>query len=236
MNLSEMKRCAVPLHVEIADLWRHQIMSGALQPGSKLPPLSVLTDQFGVARMTIRQAMDALEDEGLIERYAGRGTFVRQVDIPAKHTLNMKAQLSQLQAMVSQLEVAVVGNDAPSPCVLIGGREFRQMTRIHSQDSQPFCHVEIQLDKELYAKAPKRFEREIVVSVMKDLQVEVHSARQRVTISYADVQIAEALGLTVNAPVFRVFREFFCAQNNLLYAATLIYPGDRLELDIEFAV
>ena len=54
------------------------------------------------------------------------------------------------------------------------------MTRIHSQDSQPFCHVEIQLDKDLYAKAPKRFENEIVVSVMKDLQVEVHSARQRV--------------------------------------------------------
>ena len=121
MNLSEMKRGAVPLHVEIADLATSNHV-GALQPGSKLPPLSVLTDQFGVARMTIRQAMDALEDEGLIERYAGRGTFVRQVDIPAKHTLNMKAQLSQLQAMVSQLEVAVVGNDAPSPCVFIGGR------------------------------------------------------------------------------------------------------------------
>jgi len=234
MNLAEMKRGAVPLHVELADLWRHQIHSGALKPGAKLPALSELTDQFGVARMTIRHAMDALQDEGLIERHAGKGTFVCEFDQPARHTLNMKAQLSQLQSMVAQLEVSVVGTESGSSDV--DGRIFRRMQRIHSQDGEPFCHVNIQLDDRVYQMAPNRFDSEIVVSVLKELDVEVHSARQRVTIAYADVAIAEALGITVNAAVFRVYREFFCADQTLLYSATLIYPGDRLELDIEFAV
>ena len=236
MNLTEMKREAVPLHAEVAELLRHQILSGNLKAGAKLPALSELTRKFGVARMTIRQAMDALNDEGLIERYAGKGTFVRDVDIPARQTLNMKAQLSQLHAMVAQLEVSVVGESDSPTIVDIDGRPFRQMKRIHTQTGEPFCHVHIWLEDRVYKMSPQRFENEIVVTVLKDLDIYVHSARQRVAISYADVEIAEALGLTVNAPVFRVFREFFYDRDRLLYSATLIYPGDKLELEIEFAV
>lgn len=236
MNLTEMKRESVPLHAEVATLLRHQIMSGRLKAGERLPALSELTEKFGVARMTVRQAMDALQDEGLIERYAGKGTFVRDVDIPARQTLNMKAELSQLQTMVAQLEVSVVGDGAPAGLVDVDGTAFRQMKRIHTQAGAPFCQVDILLEDRVYQMSPQRFETDIVVTVLKDLDITVKSARQRVTISYADVEIAEALGLTVNAPVFRVLRDFFCDKGSLLYSATLIYPGDKLELDIEFAV
>ena len=75
MNLTQMRRVSVPLHAEVAELLRRQILSGTIQAGEKLPALSALTEKFGVARMTVRQAMDALEDEGLIERHAGKGTF-----------------------------------------------------------------------------------------------------------------------------------------------------------------
>ena len=177
-----------------------------------------------------------IQDEGLIERYAGRGTFVRDVEIPARQTLNMKAELSQLQAMVAQLEVSVVGDGVPAKLVEMDGTSFRQMKRIHTQAGEPFCQVDLLLADRVYQLAPKRFETDIVVTVLKNLGITVKSARQRVTLSYADVEIAEALGITVNAPVFRVLRDFFCNEGNLLYSATLIYPGDKLELDIEFAV
>ena len=236
MNLTQIKRESVPLHAEVAALLRHQIMSGRLKAGERLPALSELTEKFGVARMTVRQAMDALQDEGLIERYAGKGTFVREIEIPARQTLNMKAELSQLQAMVAQLEVSVVGDGTLATLVDFDGAAFRQMKRIHNQAGAPFCQVDLLLEDRVYQMAPERFETDIVVTVLKDLGIAVKSARQRVTISYADVEIAEALGLPVNAPVFRVLREFFCDKGNLIYSATLIYPGDKLELDIEFAV
>ncbi|MEM9263152.1 MAG: GntR family transcriptional regulator, partial [Pseudomonadota bacterium] len=68
MNLQAMKRAAVPLHAEVAAVLRHQIMSGELPSGTKLPALRELTEQLGVARMTVVQAMNTLEDEGLIEK------------------------------------------------------------------------------------------------------------------------------------------------------------------------
>ena len=236
MNLTQMKRMSVPLHVEVAELLRRQILSGTIKAGDKLPALNELAEKFGVARMTIRQAMDALEDEGLIERYAGKGTFAKDIELPARQKLNMKAELSQLQAMVAQLEVMVVGDDDTPHIVDVEGRAFRQMRRIHAQSGEPFCHVDIKLENQLYLKASKRFETEIVVTVLKDLGVAVETARQNVTIAYADVEMAEILKMSVNAPVFRVLREFFSDNGQLIYSATLIYPGDKLELEVEFAV
>lgn len=48
------------------------------RPGDVVPAESVLAEEFGVARMTVRAALNALESDGLIERIQGRGTFVRQ--------------------------------------------------------------------------------------------------------------------------------------------------------------
>ena len=236
MNLTQMKRVSVPLHVEVAELLRRQILSGKIKAGDRLPALNELSEKFGVARMTIRQAMDALEDEGLIERYAGKGTFAREVNLPARQKLNMKAELSQLQAMVAQLEVMVVGDADQAQIVDVEGRAFRQMRRIHSQSGEPFCHVDIKLENQLYLKSPERFDKEIVVTVLKDLGVAVESARQNVTIAYADVEIADILKMPVNAPVFRVLREFYSDNGQLIYSAILIYPGDKLELEVEFAI
>ena len=93
MNLQSMKRKAVPLHAEVAGVLRHQIMSGDLPPGARLPALRELTEELGVARMTVVQAMNTLADEGLIEKHSGRGTFVRKVQIPDRVSLQVRAEI-----------------------------------------------------------------------------------------------------------------------------------------------
>ena len=236
MSLAKIKRNAVPLHAEVTELLRHQIMTEALKAGEKLPAVNELTKEFGVAPMTIRQAMDSLDEAGLIERYAGKGTFVRKVNLPQRQTLNMQAELSQLQAMVSQLEVAVVPQSDATQISDIDGVAFCQMKRIHTLAGEPFCQVDLALEKRIYQMAPERFDAEIAVTVLQDLGITMQSARQTVTLANANVETARVLGLTVNTPVFRVVRKFFSVKGQLIYCATLIYPGDKLELEVEFTV
>ncbi|MCY3878218.1 MAG: GntR family transcriptional regulator [Rhodobacteraceae bacterium] len=234
MNLQAMKRTAVPLHAEVAEVLRHEILSGDLPPGTRLPALRELTEQLGVARMTVVQAMNTLAEEGLIEKYSGKGTFVKEVKRPKRHTLHMKADISQLYAMVEQLEVSVRQRDAVIEKA-VDGRVFRVMSRIHARSGKPFCQVDIKLDDRIFERAPARFAREIVVSVFRDLGVTVARARQKMTISYADFAMAQALGIKVNSAVFRVQREFLDADGQLIYSATLSYPGDLLAFEMEFS-
>ena len=76
---------------------------------------------------------------------------------------------------------------------------------------------------------------QIVVAVLRDLGIAVERARQNVTISYADFGLARALGVKVNSAIFRVRRQFLDADGALIYSATLLYPGDLLEFEMEFA-
>lgn len=224
----------MPLHAEVAAVLRHQILSGELAAGTKLPALRNLTEDLGVSRMTVVQAMNSLQDEGLIEKHSGRGTFVKAVKIPRRQTLHMKAEISQIHTLVEQMEVSVKNGDATIE-KSDDGRYFRCMRRIHTRSGKPFCQVDIRLDDQVFEKAPERFKSEIVITVLKNLGVSVFKARQNVTISYADFALAKALDIKVNSAVFRVLREFQDEQGQLIYSALLYYPGDMLEFDIEFA-
>ena len=57
---------------------RDRILSREFTVGTKLPPHTELATQFGVAPLTVRQVLARLEEEGLVLREQGRGTFVRE--------------------------------------------------------------------------------------------------------------------------------------------------------------
>ena len=66
-----------PLWIQLASILRSQIQSGELRPGRIMPSETTLMQEHGLARGTVRKAIDALVDEGLVNRVQGRGTFVR---------------------------------------------------------------------------------------------------------------------------------------------------------------
>src|SRR4051795_3684976 len=67
-----------PVFKQIADRLRAAIVAGELAPGARLPSEQELIDTLGVARGTIRQAMNLLRSEGLVRTEHGRGSFVRE--------------------------------------------------------------------------------------------------------------------------------------------------------------
>ncbi|MFD3412966.1 GntR family transcriptional regulator [Streptomyces cyaneofuscatus] len=66
-----------PKYQRIANALKAEIQSGAWEPGARLPGENDLMAQYGVARMTVRQALSVLQSEGLTEARKGVGVFVR---------------------------------------------------------------------------------------------------------------------------------------------------------------
>jgi len=65
-----------PAHRRVAAALSAEIQGGVFRPGSRLPAEPQLAVQFGVSRGTLRQALQSLRAEGLIDSVAGRGSFV----------------------------------------------------------------------------------------------------------------------------------------------------------------
>lgn len=67
-----------PPYQQVASALRAAILTRTFAPGDKLPSGSELAKRYGVARMTVQQALRVLRDEGLVVSRAGSGVFVRE--------------------------------------------------------------------------------------------------------------------------------------------------------------
>lgn len=65
------------VYKQIADHLRHAIARGKLRPGEQLPSETQLMEHYDVARMTVRNALRIIQDEGLTTAEHGRGVYVR---------------------------------------------------------------------------------------------------------------------------------------------------------------
>lgn len=74
----------------------HYIEDKDLKPGSMLPPENELCERLGVSRGTLREAMRILEEEGLIQRKQGLGTFICHQQRPIKSSLDINEGVTEM--------------------------------------------------------------------------------------------------------------------------------------------
>mgnify|MGYP005849383977 CR=1 FL=1 len=88
---------APPLHVQVAQILRENILSGAWKEGDSIPPEKALCAEFNIARGTLRQALQTLEAEGYLRRAQGRGTFIK---LPSEARAPDRDRLRQMAFVV----------------------------------------------------------------------------------------------------------------------------------------
>jgi GntR family transcriptional regulator len=101
----------VPIYIQIRESLRADILQGLLKRGEQLPSENDLALRYKVSRMTIRQSIEDLVDEGLLYRRHGVGTFVAYPHLQRDHTRltnffdKAEAEGLEVQAKLLKLEV-----------------------------------------------------------------------------------------------------------------------------------
>jgi GntR family transcriptional regulator len=128
-------------HVAIREYVRELVMGSA--PGTAAPSERDLVERFGVARMTVRQALDALVAEGVLQRFPGRGTFVapprRQPSRIASFTEDMTARgtVAESRTLIAEKVRAPAG---VARALGISPREpVLRWRRLRLADGSPVC-------------------------------------------------------------------------------------------------
>ena len=108
---TEFVSSRIPLYYQLENVLREKISSGAFLAGVRMPTEVELTKEYGVSRITVRQALQALTDEGLIERQQGRGTFIANRKTRVSRftgTIHLTGSLDELIAMGMDTPVKVL--------------------------------------------------------------------------------------------------------------------------------
>ncbi len=138
-------------HVQVREYVRTLVKDAA--PGAPAPSERELVHRFGVARMTVRQAMDALVVEGLLERIPGRGTFVarprREVGRLLGYTEEMtrRGLLAESQTLLARREQA--GPGVARALSITEGDAVVHWKRLRRADGTPMCIEDAYLNEVL---------------------------------------------------------------------------------------
>jgi GntR family transcriptional regulator len=231
----------IPRYAQLSDVMRQRIARGTWQRGHRLPPLPDLMAEFGVARVTVRQAVDLLAREGLLSPQQGRGTFV--TGAPSRERIiTVVTTLDELARLYEDTQPRIVNIDESvgSPPLAAGegtpADRYAFMRRVHLRDGKPYCVINIYLDERIFRRSPQAFRKKTVIPLLKAMKgVRIAQAHQVLTISSADMEVARLLELPVNAPTAEVRRIFKDAEGTVIYLADVTYRGDaiRLEMDLK---
>jgi len=238
----DLNRSAVSRYIQLATLFRRRIEQGAWKIGAQIPTVDELAAECGVARATIRQALDQLEAEGLIERFRAKGTFVRNAPAANRLWCEVETDWSGLLRSRDGAEIEILDDvpGIPGPAVPpaeIGevAPVYRHIRRRHSRNGQPFLLADVYLDERLSPKVTEEdLHSKTALKLVAGLPgVRITDARQTLTIGTADVETAAALQIPLNAPVALVHRAAVDQRGVRVLVADGIYRGDIVRIDIK---
>jgi GntR family transcriptional regulator len=235
------RRYTMPLYAQVASVLRCEIESGAWSLGEQLPAFEELADRFDVARATMRQAIELLEQEGLVRRRQGRGTFVER-DAREQRWLSLASDWQSFVRMIEPLrpKLLLVEPAERQPRIMDGegkpAAAYQHLKRVHYKDDSPFCAIDIYLAADIYLRAAEEFRTQVVVPILARMpEVGIAKVRQTLTVDGANQAAAELLELPLGAPVATVRRAITDRAGTCIYVADIVYRGDVVKLEIDLS-
>lgn len=144
MTVFEIQRgSGVAAWRQIESCLREEIVGGTLQPGQKIATETRLSERFGVNRHTVRRALSALAEEGLVSIEQGRGTFVRDqvVDYPigsrTRFSEIIAAQAHQPSGRLLHAEATSAPADVAKPLGIKRGVRVLRLDTLNLSDGVP---------------------------------------------------------------------------------------------------
>jgi len=230
----------VPMHSQLRQLLRSEILGGVFAPLDKLPSEAELSARHQVSRITVRHALGDLQSEGLIFRVQGKGAYVSKPkarqDIttlkgfdeamaPLGHmTRNELLSFEQVPAPYDIAEKLGLERDA-TVCKI---RRLRFLDNLPVSVDESYLPIDV--GSGLAAKDLAT--RDIFLIIENDFSIELGRAQLAIEAVAATHETAALLGVDEEAPVLRIERLTFSADGRPLDFEYLFYRSDRFRYEL----
>ncbi|QBE67203.1 GntR family transcriptional regulator [Pseudoduganella lutea] len=227
-NFRALESSAAPLYSQVRERLRERIVDGTYEPAARLPAESEISAIFRVSRITVRQALAELQNEGLIVKVPGKGTFVAQPR-PSQDLARLEgfgeAMSRRGHAVVNRVlsHVTVVAEPhVAGQLQLAAGARVTEIRRVRHVDHEPvsyeITYLPIRIGDRL--RGENLAERDIFLILETDYGLALSHADIHIGAIAADAGLAAALDVAPGTALLRIER--------------LTWTVDGVPLDFEY--
>jgi GntR family transcriptional regulator len=236
-------KARVPRYQEIADELRARIQRGELATGARLETQRQLAKHFGVTLMTLRQALEVLEREQLIERRHGLGTFVAAPSIDYD-ILQLRRFAGDLSAQGEQVTTRLLGSGfvvgarrVTTALGVVHGARVLAVERLRLVDDRPLSLQRSFLPAHLGDEVVRADLALTPLAQILEYKLGITVARAREVVSAVRLGQREAreLNAAPGAPAFESERVSYDAAGAPVVFDRVFIPGDRFRITRELS-
>jgi GntR family transcriptional regulator, histidine utilization repressor len=220
---------------------RARIAAGGWQPGVRLPSERELVQEFGCARMTVHRALRALEDEGLIERRQGSGSYVAELH-PISNLLQVRDIHDEIAerghehtTRVCGVERVKAGAEIAAAMRLKRGAQVVHVRLVHLENGVPIQLEDRHVNPALAPDMLARDFTQVTPSAVLFQHAPLTEAEQVVEAVLATAEQALLLQVPAASALLMVSRRTV-SQGEVASVARLYHPGGRFRLVGKFSV
>jgi len=232
------KTNGVPAYQRIQGAIRRAIESGGLLPGDAVPSERKLAHIHEVSLMTARHALATLEQEGVVERRRGIGTFVSPPKIHFNKLMSYTEQMrGRSMTAGSKVLFAEIVDDEPEGTARLSlspKSEVLKLQRLRQVASEPFAVETCYFSAKQFAGLLKEpLERESLFKILeRRYDVVIGYADEEVDATAADSRTAELLGVAKREPLLRIRQVIYSTKGAVIVYVLGLYRSDRHNLVI----
>jgi GntR family transcriptional regulator len=227
----------LPVYYQIKQTIKGWILSREFNPGGKIPSENELAEKFKVSRLTVRQAIAQLVQEGFLISKRGEGTFVtRNQSLIDGFSLEFTGFMDDLFYQISRSKTKSVQIQQILAPKLIKKKlelpdpqkEVIQIKRVRFLEGKSFAftvnYLPLRIGKRLHAK--DLYRKSLMYILEQDLGIKFTEAFQTIQASFADREVSEQLEITSGSPVLFVERIMYTDHAKPVELVQSSYRGD----------
>ncbi|CAN5713909.1 GntR family transcriptional regulator [soil metagenome] len=230
-----------PLYIQIAENLLKQIEQGELTPGQCLPPERTLSKTLHVNRMTLRQALQLLEAQGLLMRKQGVGTFVTEskvewsVDTLAPFTKNRQHSIYKPGIHLISVEQRMASITVAQKLHLSISAPIYQLHRLRTMNQQASVLEEFTVSAQRFPNFDQHALAEHTIYAIMETEYGITVIRTQRSLEAVAATAYEAqwLGVEPGAPLLLEERVGFDQTGQPVEYSKDLYRGDRFRFMTE---
>ncbi|ANU15169.1 putative transcriptional regulator of N-Acetylglucosamine utilization, GntR family [Planococcus halocryophilus Or1] len=234
------KQSPIPIYIQIEEQLKKQIQQGDFLVGTAIPSERELTESFGVSRMTVRQSVTNLVNEGLLYREKGRGTFVAapKVEQPlnglTSFTEDMLARGMVPSNKIIGFEILEPDADVAADLQLVDGDKVYFIERIRFADDKTMAIERTYLPVERFPGLHRDLlQGSLYAMIENNQQLKISHATQRMEAGMVKKEDAELLQIDVPAAILMIERISYLDGDLPFELVRSTYRADRYKFTTE---
>jgi GntR family transcriptional regulator len=210
----------IPVYYEIKQNVKRWILNGDFGPGEQIPSENDLVKQFHVSRLTIRQALSELSQEGFLFSKRGVGTFVTTNEkLINSSSLEVSGFLEDLFYQISEIKTKTVEIDTVRSTENVAHKlhlegendEVIRIRRVRFRGLKSFAYTINYLPVHIGSRISKDdlLNMQLLYILEHKLRIRLTEAIQTIEASFAGQDLAEILNIPAGSPILYIERTMF---------------------------